>query len=113
MSNIRPVSGQPEQYHVFPKNGLCIEWNRTSRKGQGFIPGRYYLELSQPVSESSSALLKNVMALIVRMVRKTYPKKSGNRYPIFLGPNLAEKVDNKEAELVYPDGTAMPVVDNF
>jgi hypothetical protein len=112
MENIRPVIGDPGRYLVFPKDGLCIEWNRTSRKGRGFIPGRYYFEATREGPESSSALLKKVMSLIVRTIRRTYPKKSGKRYPIYVAPDLAKMLDKGEAELVYPDGTMMPVVNN-
>jgi hypothetical protein len=112
MDNIRLVSGETGRYHVFPKNGLCIQWTRTVRKGRGFIPGRYYFDSSSPVSESSSVVLKKVMALIVRNVRRTYPKKSGKRYPVFVGPDLAKMLDKQEADLAYLDGTVMPVINN-
>lgn len=111
--NIRPVLGQPDLYLVFPNNGLCIEWNRTSCEDQGFAAGRYYCKLSDPVSKSSSDLMKRVMSLIVRTVRTTYPKKSAEKIPIFVGPDLTNKIQNGLAKFVFRDGTVIPVVDNL
>lgn len=112
MKNIRPVVGDPGRYLVHPRTGLCIEWDRTARKGQGYLPGRYYFDGSDAVSDSAAALLKKVMSLITRTIKATYPLTSGNRFPIFVGPDLAKMIDSGEADLVYPDGTPMAVSTN-
>jgi hypothetical protein len=112
MDNICPIVDAPGQYYVFPNNGLCIEWNRTIRKGQFFSPGRYYFDPSDPVSESSAAVLKQVMSLICRTIKKKYPKKSGTRFPIYLGPDLSRMIDSQEAQFGYPSGRLMPVESN-
>jgi hypothetical protein len=112
MSNIHPVSGEHRKYLVFPMNGLCIEWNRTVRKGRGYIHGRYYFQARQPmVSPSSAAYLNKAMSFIIRTIRKTYVKKDGEHYPIYVGPDLAKKIEQQQANLIHPNGVRMRMVD--
>jgi len=96
------VDGKEVFYRVDPCIGIFVEWHRTEHvKRNGHVAGRYYLDSTSmneagrrrgKLWQEAVAHTKSVMSFILRHVQKTYPKKSDGRYPIFVGPDLVERI---------------------
>jgi hypothetical protein len=104
-SHVSPVLDKPKLFHVSPKRGLCLEWERTEERDEKYIPGRYYLDTSNPISNDSFQLLKKLMSAITSHVKRTYPMKSDPPTNIYVGSDLSSKLAAGVASVVYRDGS--------
>ena len=111
LDHVGEVYERDGSYRVDPLLGIFIEWTRTERlKRRGFVGGRYYLDTSSlkeaahrpgRIWTEAAAQIKSVMSFILRHIKRTYPKKSDERFPIYAGPDLVERINHKEAILYY------------
>ncbi len=105
---VKPVRGKALAYHVAPRDGLCIEWNRTIENDHVFNPGRYYFK---PLRVSNcSAEISSVFRCLQRYIKKTYfaylPDVGS---PIFVGPQLRKNAIRAKVQLAYPSGEVISV----
>ncbi|MDZ4779719.1 MAG: hypothetical protein SGJ19_05660 [Planctomycetia bacterium] len=105
--NLRAVEDDSGRFHVYPKDGLCIEWTGSSRHGQhGYVPGRYFLGTSNVAEPATLDDTKKVMSYVMRTIKSKYTMKSSGRFPVLVGPDLAKSVRTNTASVVYPNGAA-------
>jgi hypothetical protein len=112
-NSIRPVVGRSGYSLILTTLGISIEWTRTTRSGTfGYHRGRFFLEYETPVSHDTVVALNGVMTALVRYIKKTSPKKSAERYPFYVGPDLARMVDRGEGSVVWGNGEVADLIAN-
>lgn len=103
--HVSAVRGREATEQLGSFNGLTIEWGRTQWPAPGTcVPGRFYLDDRTPASVAISGELAKVMRQLVTMIRHSYPSKSDERDPYYVGPDLSLKIEKREAHLVYHGG---------
>jgi len=109
-----PLRGESGQYLVdrVRVEGLFIEWNRTDWQDSKMPQaGRFYYDGSDASSQSSQAV-ERTMRKLQRWIRATYPLRSTQRLPTYVGPHCAESLRRGEIEIRHPNGTPMELVRN-
>jgi hypothetical protein len=97
--------------------GWYFEWNRTRVDASsvyapmGVGGSRIYFPGPLDGVRSSDELRKLIVALI-GWIRKSSPLISTDRYPIYVGRSLSERVIRREARLVTPKGEVIELVPN-
>lgn len=95
------VADSSGRFHVYPKDGLCIEWTRTARVGATYVPGRYFFS---PDATATSQTLEKALAGLVSWIKTSHPMKTSGRFPIFVGPALWKLVKAGTVSLAYRSG---------
>jgi hypothetical protein len=112
-ASVRPVVRDEGHSLVLPSLGLTIEWTRTSRVGaNGYEPGRLYFVYDSPASSEITRSLNRLMTAVVRYIRTSSPKRSVQRYPFYVGPDLSELVDHGEAKVMFANGNEIALEAN-
>ncbi|MCI0671923.1 MAG: hypothetical protein L0Y64_15845 [Myxococcaceae bacterium] len=107
------ADAEPRPFHVFPKALLCIEWTRSAQRSPGeYLKGRYYLDTDERELTPHAEAVRNLMDFLLRRVRTTYPTKSKDRSPIYVGRDLSSLLDVGAARLVYASGQPVELVPN-
>jgi hypothetical protein len=114
LDHVEEVHESDGLYHV-SLIGIFIEWERTKRlQRSGRVAGRYFLHTSSlneaarrrgKIWKEAVAHTKSLMSFILRHIRRTYPKKSDGRFPIYAGPDLVDRIDREKAVLYYGNET--------
>jgi transposase-like protein len=84
--------------------GLVIEWSRTVRKSGMASPGRFYLSTVPTWDQQQSTSYKAMEAImngIRRRIAKTYPMRSDERFPRYVGPHLWKLVQQGDLRIVH------------
>jgi hypothetical protein len=102
-----PLEDGSGRFHVFPKEGICLEWRRTRQSNSRYIPGRYYVERT---NSRPSQILQRAFERLSRWIRKRHPLRSSGRSSVFVGPFLSEMVRARAAEVVYAGGNSLPLL---
>lgn len=110
--HIQCLSNDPETYHVYPYQNLCIQWNRTQISGSEFEKGRYYLDTASSFPEQSAKDLKKLFSFIKRYIIQNYPALHPGSYPEYAGPHLWKLIQEGKATAVYGNRTPMPLEPN-
>jgi hypothetical protein len=99
---------------VAAHHGASIEWHRSEHPGPSqYTRGRLYFKHETPKSPETTAALNRLFTAIVRYIKKNSPKRSAEKYPFYVGRDLAEMVERGEAQVVYGQkGTAVELVTN-
>jgi len=93
-----------------------VEWRRTDRAGEDYVNGgRFYLHTTtchtQP-SPEEKLVVERLFNAIVSKVQRSYPVRSANRYPTYVGPDLAQKIREGRAALKYANGDMVELIPN-
>ena len=93
-----------------------VEWRRTDRVGEHYVTGgRFYLHTPgrhpQPSPEQKLAV-QQLFNAIVSKVQRSYPMRSFNRYPTYVGPDLARQIGEGHATLKFAGGEVVETVPN-
>jgi hypothetical protein len=112
-AGICPVPDQKGLFTLDPvvANGKTLQWTRTTKKnGANSLAGRLYFPDANIGAEPANANLRSVMSRAVRLIKSTYPAKSKDKPPVFVGPGLFDLIQAGRASLVYPDGSTVTLV---
>jgi hypothetical protein len=103
---IKPVLNNPLKFHVFPKNGNCIEWDRsiTDESRELHTPGRFYFKPDLEENAEESEYLTKVYRFICREIKKN-SFKSKDHTPIYVGKHLASLIEQDVCQLTYGSNT--------
>ena len=112
-ADIRPLLGDPRSFQVLPREGLCFEWARSRPLGaSGLLAGHLrYLSRDPAMPARERALTPHVTALLT-WVRKSYPLISVEKYPAYIGPDLAARIGAGTATLCWRSGNPKEVARN-
>lgn len=97
--------------------GWYFEWSRTrSDASSNYSPmgvegSRVYFPKPYDGAASSKEL-RRVFDALIRWIRTTSPSISTDRYPIYVGRSLSERVARGEARVVTPNGKDIVLVPN-
>ncbi|WP_408889296.1 hypothetical protein VZQ01_27775 [Myxococcus faecalis] len=106
-SRVVPLAARQGKFHVSPKGGACLEWTRSTKEESGIIPGRFYLDTQSEGGDLKT--LRTMMRGIKEFVKKGSPLVGGGRHSVFVGESLAARVRSGEAQVVYPNGSLIPL----
>lgn len=94
LNHIGPVVGTVGEYHIFPRDNLCIEWNRSMTSDKKLCHyGRCYLPDRKNGERESKKQIRQVMSDIIGFVKMCSPKVSVLSPPVFVGPDLAKLIE--------------------
>ena len=108
------AEGSEESYAInrVRARGLVIEWSRTRhREGSVRVDGRFYFDTAYH-SSLSGRTIDAVLRAIRRLITTTYPMRSDERYPRYVGPHLWELARQGMVRVIYPNGSEVPLVPN-
>lgn len=115
LGHIRQLTDRPGEHQVDrgELRGLFIEWNRTvwEREGEAQA-GRFYFDRPSPPHDPSARIMDATMRQLTSWIKKSYPLRSDRRHPTYVGPHLSEMVRAGRARVVYPNGSAVKLVEN-
>lgn len=113
MAAIKEVENSPGKFQIDRNKwqGWFIEWDRTvwARKGEAQA-GRFYYDRPRP-PDSSAQVIDRTMKAIQTWVKKHSPAHSDDRHPMYVGADLWAKVQEGSARIVYPNGSAVTLVE--
>lgn len=114
LQSVVPVSGQTGLFQIFPRDNLCIEWNRSTKSKEGNIfTGRFFLPDKESKNASCKRFIHKVMANIKRSVTANSPKMSVLAPHVYLGVKLLEQIENKSSPgAAYKNGSLMELCPN-
>jgi hypothetical protein len=114
LNNIRPVIGGEGEFHVFPRDNLCIEWNRSAISEDGLCHyGRCYLADRKNGDGATSKQMRQVMSFIVRYVKSVSPKISVLSPPVYIGSDVVELIEKGNVRgVAYRGGSIMELCPN-
>nr|AUN37387.1 hypothetical protein [uncultured bacterium] len=89
----------------------AIEWSRTAHlPGGRVVDGRYFLDTSP--RRAGLGEVHRLMTSLSAWVRRTYPRRTADRPPTFIGPALEVELTRGARQLVYRNGiTPMPLAE--
>ena len=94
-------------------SGRSIEWDRTRTNGRNEAQsGRYYLDTWPNGAVEELEVMKRIMALIQQRIRRYYPMRSTDRYPIYIGPGMWDLVKQGKRKIICGNGSEMKLVEN-
>ncbi len=97
--------------------GCYFEWGRTQEKSPGgYVVGgasvaRLFFEPMKPATPAA-LLVEKPLKELFRKIRVESPLVTEGKLPLFVAAHLAERWENGDAELVYPNGSKVPLVAN-
>lgn len=102
LKKIKPVLNDPLNFHVYPKEGNCIEWKRSisDEKGELYTRGRFYFRPDLEGNEEESKNLTKVYRFICREIKKN-SFKSDDHTPTYVGKHLASLIEQGVCQLTY------------
>lgn len=105
---LEPIIGKESVFHVFPRSGLCIEWDRTHISDKKAYRGRFYYVYNE--ASEHAKLTNDVYNFICRYLKKecTTVGQFG-KSPIYVCPDLAKSIDSGETLLVTRGGLPMQI----
>lgn len=110
LRRVIPIAAHEGEFHVYPMAGVSIEWSRSELLGPGKVrAGRFYLDTSGGAAGDDPRTLKAVMNGLVRHIKQVSPLVSDDRYPVHVGADLARNIGLGTMQLVYPNGSAVPL----
>jgi hypothetical protein len=114
LGNVQPLLNDPGTYHVWPRDGLCFEWNRTeSALGNRFSAGRLYYERQRAGWPEIEGPLTKHFSATVSWIKRSYPLCEQRKRPIYVGPALSHAIRNEAAVLCWRgNGAVIPVIAN-
>ena len=95
-----------------------IEWIRTGRLGEDHVRGRFYLDTGEATHGTSHVSRRDMFTVqrlfnrIVSRIRRTYPLRSSERHPTYIGPDLSEQIRSRKTRLIYAGGSLAAVLPN-
>ncbi len=112
LGNVQLIAGK-DFYHVYPKNGLCIEWDRTRVMNKNnYCSGRLYYEKRNAGWPESAKKLTTIFNKIIKYINKVSPKRSVSKYPIYVGADLNSKQLKGKSHIVFPNGEKIELEKN-
>ncbi|WP_444912595.1 hypothetical protein [Microbulbifer sp. PAAF003] len=112
MSNIKKVEGK-ELFHVLPREGLCIEWIRTSWNSiDNCVPGRLFYDEDGSSGPDSTKQLSKTFNQIRMWIEKDAPFRTDARFSVYVGSDLSKKLESKKARVLYRGGGDLELVNN-
>lgn len=114
LCHINPVVGTPGEYHIFPRDNLCIEWNRSILSDKKLCHyGRCYLPDRKNGNREAKKRIRQVMSDIIGFVTLVSPKISVLTPPVFIGPDLAALIEKGTIHgVAYRSGSIMELCPN-
>ncbi len=100
LARVQPVADASGRFHVYPKAGVCIEWDRTQRQANGFLAGRFFFERH----EDGDASVEKAFDRLNRWIRRTSCARIAERFPVFVGSSLFAAVSAGKERIVFPNG---------
>jgi hypothetical protein len=107
-----PASDGSARYLLSPRGPATIEWTRTAcLPGGQVVAGRYYLRARGRRADvgEGGQLVQRLMTALSAWIRRTYPRRSVCRPLVFVGPAMAAQLASGDKQLVYRNGTPMPL----
>lgn len=112
IGNIQQVYGK-DSYHVFPQNGICFEWTRSSHKpNNSFVPGRFFYEGKNSGWPVSARELDKIFDRLRKWIITRSPQCTDTKFPVYVGMDLAEQVAANKATVLHRGGSKMELVNN-
>jgi hypothetical protein len=85
--------------------GMLIEWTRTVWREQHVAEaGRFYLASAPQHDDESLASVTRAMTALQRFIRSKYPARSSERYPVYVGPGMWERVEKDKVRILSSAG---------
>lgn len=104
LGNIQPLK-RKDLYHVYPKDGLCIEWDRTKEKTiNEYCAGRFFYEKRNAGWPDSAKKLNKHFSKILKHVKEVSPKCSVAKFPIYIGEDLEAKQLTGNVRVIFASG---------
>jgi hypothetical protein len=114
LSHIGRVVGTEGEYHIFPKDNLCIEWSRSIISDKKLCHyGRCYLPDRRNGDRAAKKRIRRVMTDIIGFVKMFSPKLSDLSPPVFVGPDLVDSIEKGTIHgVAYRGGSIMELCPN-
>ena len=114
LTHIRPIVGRAGEYHVFPSDNLCIEWNRSIISADKKCHyGRCHLPDRKNAGSEAKKRIRQVMSDIAKFVKVSSPRISVLSPPVFVGPDLTHLIEKGTIQgVVYRGGSIMDLRSN-
>ncbi len=114
LGHIAPVVGTAGEYHIFPRDNLCVEWNRSIISHDKLCHyGRCYLSDRKGRNAEGAKQIRQVMCDIGRFVKISSPKVSVLSPPVFVGKHLVDLIEkNTIRGVAYRGGPIMEICPN-
>jgi hypothetical protein len=113
MKNVVPFPDQSSLFHIWPNDGLGIEWDRSILQNEICRYGRLYLSTDSPVDANSLKLLKSIMRFAVKYIQTESPLQSDDTTPVYFGRQLSQAIEQGSIKgVAYRGGKLMRSVPN-
>jgi hypothetical protein len=114
IGNIQPLSNDVNTYQVYPRDGLCFDWEKSmlSDDGLGYTRGRfYYGSCNSGWPEFVIQITKHFTALQA-YVKETYPMMTLGKNPVYIGPTLSYRIAHGLSSHSWKSGKPIEIVAN-
>jgi hypothetical protein len=109
-----PESGEDQDQFAVDfaaTSGMFIEWRRTRWLASDLAEaGRFYLAGARGNKSESMATLTRHMSALQRFIRSKYPARSREKYPVYVGPSMWERVEKSNVRIRSSSGGEIKAV---
>jgi hypothetical protein len=107
LNRINPIKGKSDLFQVFPRDNLCIEWDRSLSFEKGTSYGRCYLPNRQAEISEIEQFNDGVMRHITTYIKGTSPEISVLTPHVYLGEDLVMRIRKGVSDGVYYAGGSL------